>query len=88
MAAVAAYVLSVGPVSKLLWNTLEVEAAAGSISKRRIEIQRFYFDFYKPLFWIEHRLTPAEFSPNSTILGKYIRAFGVGDRIALGGGPG
>lgn len=85
---VVAYVLSVGPASKKLWDALDDEMASGRISHQRIKIQRFYFRFYFPLFWVEEKITPSDVSYNHTILGRYIRSFGVGDRVALGGGPG
>ncbi len=86
--AVIGYVLSVGPASKSLWDSLEDEIAAGTISSARMKRQSTYFRRYKPLFWVEDRLTPSTVSYNHTLLGRYILSFGVGDRAALGGGPG
>lgn len=81
---VVANVVGVAPASKKLWDVLDEEMASGRISHQRIKIQRFYFQ----LFWVEEKITPSDGSYNHTILGRYIRSFGVGDRVALGGGPG
>jgi hypothetical protein len=82
------YVASIGFSTRMLWNELEAEAKSPTgFSPSRESLQRFYFSFYGPVLWIDEQMT-GKGNYNHSLLDRYIRAWGVTDRVALGGGPG